>query len=344
MRLILLPFSFVFGFAVYIKNFLYDKGIIKIFKVNKPVISIGNISTGGTGKTPIIEMLIDYLLQKKLSVAVISRGYKRKSKGSLLVSDGKKILTDYQNSGDETFQLAKKYPNVIIGVDEKRKRIAKKLNNNYKIDVFLLDDAFQHRKIFRDLDVLVIDGGKDPFYDFLLPAGNLRERVDAIKRSDVVMVTKTTENNFRNIKKHILEIKSLPVFKVDFDLHYFENIKGNLLNYENLNSKKIILFCGIGNPDFFVGQIIKSGAKIIKKYIYRDHYDYRINDLEKIFNEVDKNNIDYIITTEKDFVKIIDKLSLFSNEVKEKVFYGKLEKSLQDKLEFFKVIDNVIYK
>ena len=111
-----------------------------------------------------------------------------------------------------------------------------------------------------------------------------------------------------------------------------------------LNSKNIILFCGIGNPDFFVGQIIKSGAKIIKKFIFRDHYDYRVKDLEKIFNEVDKNNIDYIITTEKDFVKIIDKLSLFSNEVKEKVFYGKLEKSLQDKLEFFKVIENVIYK
>lgn len=344
MRLVLLPFSLFFGFIVFIRNLLYDIKVIKTFKVNKPVISIGNISTGGTGKTPIIEMIIDYLYQKELSIAIISRGYKRKSKGSLLVSDGKKILADYKNSGDEAFQLAKKNPNVIIGVDEKRKRIAKFLDENYKIDLFLLDDAFQHRKMFRDLDVLVIDGGKNPFSDFLLPAGNLRESVKSIKRSDVVMVTKTTDNNFNKIKERILEVKSLPVFRVDFEVHYFENYKGDLLNYENLNLKNIILFCGIGNPDFFIAQIINSGAKIIKKFIFRDHYDYKVNDLEKIFKEVDKNNIDYIITTEKDFVRIVDKLDFVSYKRKEKIFFGKLEKSLQNKLEFFKIIENVICK
>ena len=205
-RRLLFPFSFFYRIGVNIRNVFYDWGIFKSARYPIPVICIGNITVGGTGKTPHTEYLIE-LLQHDYKIAVISRGYKRKSKGFVLATTESRV----SDIGDEPFQIKRKYPNVIVAVDGNRRRAIERLLNHPDVrlrpSIILLDDAFQHRSVSPTLSILLIDNNRMIYEDSLLPTGNLREPAHATSRANIVIVTKCPSDikpiDMRVISKHL---------------------------------------------------------------------------------------------------------------------------------------------
>ena len=201
LKILLYPFSILYGFIIVIRNLFFDIGIFKTRKVNVPVISIGNITAGGTGKTPIVEYLTQYFLEQNHKVAVISRGYKRKTKGTVVVSDGKLLIYNASECGDEPLQIASKFPEAIIIVDENRYRAAKLAEEKFKCDIILMDDGFQHRNLHRDFDVVVIDVTKPPNKEGLLPSGFKREPLSSLKRADAIIFSRWNDSKKFEIDK-----------------------------------------------------------------------------------------------------------------------------------------------
>ena len=343
MRLFLFPFSVLYGFVIYLRNLLYDFGFITTVSLSKPVISVGNISMGGTGKTPVIEMLIEYLLKCGNNIAVISRGYKRLSEGPVVVSDGITLLASFEDAGDEPFQIARKFPKVIVGVDGNRVKIANMLSEKYKFDLFLMDDGYQHRKVKRDLNILTINAGKSPFNDFIFPAGDRRDELKSIKRADLVLVTRNIYNNFDEIAEKVKRIKDIPVLPVSYKMNSIVDMKNQERDITFITGKKVVLFCGIADPDYFEKQIKSFGAIVVKKLFFDDHHNFNSEDLNNIFKTVKDSNADMVLTTEKDYSRIINKLGLIKNFESDNFFYIKI-KALPDKNaeELYKIIDDSI--
>ena len=188
-RMFLWPLGFFYWLLIFWRNFFYNLGFFVSRKLPCKVVSIGNLSVGGTGKTPFVLFLANTLKATGLKVAVLSRGYKRKSAGTLVVSDGNAVQSDLENSGDEPFMLANKLKGIPVVVDENRYRGGQLICNEYNPDVILMDDAFQHRRVFRDVDIVLINSNhRRPK---LLPYGLLREPLRNIKRADAVIFTKS---------------------------------------------------------------------------------------------------------------------------------------------------------
>ena len=181
----LLPLSWLYGIGIRFRNFLFDVGILKSQDYKVPIISVGNITVGGTGKTPHVEYLVK-LLKDQFNVAVLSRGYKRKSRGYVLADKD----TPMQQIGDEPYQMKQKFPGITVAVDKNRRRGIAQLTEDDKVDVILLDDAFQHRYVKPGVNILLVDYHRLIIYDKLLPAGRLREPLPGKNRADIVIVTK----------------------------------------------------------------------------------------------------------------------------------------------------------
>lgn len=345
MKIFLYPFTIPFAIVVFFRNLLYDYGIFKVKKLNKPVISVGNISMGGTGKTPIIEMLINYFLKNKKKIAVISRGYKRKSKGALIVSDGKKLLVSPDNSGDEPFQIAKKFPTVFVGVDSDRMRIANLMDKKYNIDLFLLDDAFQHRKIYRDIDILAINARMLPYTDHLFPYGTRRDILSSMKRADVSLITKDFSNNYDTIAGNLNKYIDVPSFPVKYEITSIKNYYCEEFDKELIKDKKVIIFCGIADPNYFRIQVESLGTVIVKTFYYRDHYDFTIGDITNIFTYSKNNDIDIVLTTEKDFSRLFSKAGNLSDEIMKKLYYICINAQIGTREHvFYKFLDEKLYE
>jgi len=183
-QFLLYPFSLIFKLITWIRNRLYDKNIFRSLKANQcKIISVGNISVGGTGKTPVIRFLADYLKEMGFKVAILSRGYRRKSKGTIIVSDGNETLANLQQAGDEPYLLARQLDSIPVIVEADRYKGARFIQDNFQPDVILLDDAFQHRRLHRDLDIVLVDASVGFGRGFLLPAGFLREPISSLKRA-----------------------------------------------------------------------------------------------------------------------------------------------------------------
>ena len=345
MRIFLYPFTIPFAVIIFFRNLLYDYGIFKIKKLNKPVISVGNISMGGTGKTPIIEMLINYFLKNKKKIAVISRGYKRKSKGPVIVSDGKDLLTSSDNSGDEPFQIAKKFPTVVVGVDSDRIRIASLMDKKYNIDLFLLDDAFQHRKIYRDINILAINARMVPYADHLFPCGSRRDILSSMKRADVSLITKNFTDNYDEIATSLNKYTNVPSFPIRYDIVSINNYKREVFNNELIKGKKVIIFCGIADPNYFKIQVESLEALVVKTFYYRDHYDFTIEDIKNIFNYSKNSDADIILTTEKDFSRLFPKINNLNGAIMEKLYYICINANVGTREQvFYKLLDEKLYE
>ncbi len=296
LRKILFPFSILYGCITSVRNFLFDKGILKSYSFDVPVIAVGNLSVGGTGKTPQIEYLIR-LLSSNYKIATLSRGYKRKSKGFVIADSN----SNAEILGDEPFQIHQKFPQITVAVDADRKNgIEKLVSLKDKSEVILLDDAFQHRRVKAGFYIL-LSAYDDLFCDdFLLPTGNLRESRKGAKRADVIIVTKCpkdlSEIAQQNIKNKIgLEV---PI--------YFSYIDYDDLVYNPNESKKVseiklldkLVIAGIAKPELFFNYLEVSKDDCL---VYPDHHFFT----EKNLNQIEsKANNKIIITTEKDFVRL----------------------------------------
>ncbi len=194
-RFLLFPLTGLYGLAIEIRNLLYDKRCIKTSKFDIPVISVGNLTVGGTGKTPFVIYLAQYLKESSLSVGIVSRGYGRKTKGTVIVHDGKSILSSHDESGDEPWLIASALKSVPVIVDEDRTQGIQTLIDKFPVDVVLLDDAFQHRRAGRDLDILLINSRESSGNYHLLPGGKLREPLRQSRRASLIVHTKCVGHN-----------------------------------------------------------------------------------------------------------------------------------------------------
>ncbi|MBW8036327.1 MAG: tetraacyldisaccharide 4'-kinase [Planctomycetes bacterium] len=280
-----------YAVGVSLRNIAYDIGLLRTYKPGAGVISVGNITAGGTGKTPLVIWFSKYLAQKGASCAILTRGYK--------AQPGK--LTD------EPAILAKSCPaaQVVINVD--RVAAAKKVIGEGSIDVFIMDDGFQHRRLGRDVDIIAVDATCPFGFGRLLPAGLLREPVKSIKRADMVIITRSDQvddSAIAEIEETIKKIApQVPVAKSICCHPGAIAMKGHRLTMNELRRGKVFAFCGIGNPEAFVGQLGRCGMTLVGSKSYNDHHDYNVRDIADIYEEAKYLGANIILTTQKDWVK-----------------------------------------
>lgn len=294
LRKLLFPFSIIYGGVTALRNLLFNKGWLKSKAYNFPVICVGNLSTGGTGKSPMIEFLISFLKDNH-NIAVLSRGYKRKTTGYHEVFETSIV----EEVGDEPLQFKKKYPEITVAVCEDRQTGIEKLTA--KADVILLDDAFQHRKVKASLNILLTSFDDLYIDDCVLPAGNLREPRFGAKRANIIVVTKCPEN----IEKSDIEEIKRKLKPTDTQEIYFSKIgySSEIKNIEvihpldYLKDKKFLLVTGIANPKPLVGFLENKGLNFqIKEF--PDHHNFTVSEFEALKKEK------LILTTEKDFMRL----------------------------------------
>jgi len=311
-RYILFPFSFIYGSIIGLRNKLFDKNILRSAFFNFPVICVGNLALGGTGKTPMAEYLIR-LLGQKYFVATLSRGYKRKTKGFAIADD----TTTAIDIGDEPMQLHKKFPRVSVAVAEERVvGIPQLLHAKPETQVIILDDAFQHREVKAGLNILLTEYQHLYTRDFILPAGNLRDVKSSSRRANIIVVTKCTPHlNEEEKQKIINELNPLDhqeVFftKTDYGTPYHLFTKEE--KFPDPESV-ILLICGVANPKP-LKEIVATYVATYETLLFKDHHIFSIDDLGEIKNKFSKiaapNKM--ILTTEKDGVR----LAKFERELK----------------------------
>lgn len=335
----LLPLSWLYGIGVGIRNSLFDLGILKSRSFDVPVISVGNITVGGSGKTPHVEYLIE-LLRKRAKVAVLSRGYKRKSKGYVLSGPDTKM----QEIGDEPYQMHKKFNDIYVAVDKDRCHGIERLTTDSETkdtDVILLDDAYQHRYVKPGINILLVDYHRLIIYDKLLPAGRLREPKEGKTRADIVIVTKCPKNlkpmSFRVLSRalNLFPYQQLYFTRLDYsDLHLLFGKKTRPLSDITPN-EHILLLTGIASPEQMV-QDLKPYCKDITPLRFADHHQFTDNDVEKINSTfASLPSPSCIITTEKDATRL-ENMQGLSEEVKRNLYVLPVKvKVMLDKQEKF---------
>ena len=275
--------------------------ILKEHNTGCKVISVGNLTTGGTGKTPITAEIANFLTQKGEKVCIVSRGYKGKlnNKTPNLISDGETIFYDAKMAGDEPYWLSKNCKGTAVVTCPNRRKGIEFYNQKTGCKTFILDDGFQHRKVKRDLNLLVIDGEKKFGNELILPAGPLREPLTEIYRADkIIIVNKKNHNRgLKGYKKVLERALNMPVFLCDMKLEQPYNIQnGELFNYE-----RVLAFCAIGQPEQFFNLLT---ANVVGQEIFEDHHDYSEDDIEYLIKKANEIGATALITTEKDAVKI----------------------------------------
>lgn len=300
MRIFLLPFSLLFRIIVSIRNFLYNFSFFKSTRLNSTVISVGNLAAGGTGKTPLVEYIAKKLIDKGKYVAIITKGYKRTYDDMQVVEfnykDDEHKLTS-EHFGDESLNLLENLSNsnngkgILIVSDDKRAG-AKLVDSKFNPDVIIIDDAFQHRKLERDLDIVLLN---ENYRSFMLPAGNLREPVGNLKRADVIVM------NHKFEEKIFKKVKFVNIAECKFVLDSFRNFRckepGSVIT-------NCTAFCGIGDPESFRKMLNLNNIEVKQFIKYSDHHNYDARDISGIIKGFKENNTDYILTTQKDFVRL----------------------------------------
>lgn len=328
---ILYPFSLLYGLITRIRNFLYDSGILSSVKFNIPVICVGNITVGGTGKTPHIEYLIS-LLTSEFNLAVLSRGYKRKSKGFITAG----INSSVRETGDEPLQIFMKFPDTVVAVDRNRRNGITRIMKEYpETDLIILDDGFQHRKVKPGFSLVLTDIGRLITRDHLLPYGRLRESSKNRERADIIIVTKTgsgvTDDEFNIIER---ELQTFPGQKVFFTgiIHQdpvpvFEQCKpwSGSFPVEDPSGKGVVLVTGIAETRI-IKRFIASNFSEIIHLDFPDHHYFNQKDLERISMAWQSlfSPRKFIITTEKDAVRLKEFTNI-AREIKDVLYYLPIE-------------------
>jgi len=295
LRFLLAIAATVYSLVVRLRNFLYSEGLLKAHNVDAAVLCVGNITVGGTGKTPLVVWLCN-LLSQNYKHAILTRGYKAESQES-------------KGFKDEIAILAESCPEAKVIVNPDRVAGAAEAIDKYAADVLIMDDGFQHRRLARDLDIIAIDATQPFGYGKLLPAGLLREHVTSLKRAGAVVITRCdqiTDAELEKLERKILAIK--PDMVIAKSIHapvHAKSKDNNKISIEELKGRKIFAFCGIGNPNAFLNTIKNIGAELTGSKVYDDHYHYTDACLSEISNQAQEVGADLILTTQKDWTKVI---------------------------------------
>jgi len=335
--LLLLPASLVYGLLLKLRAVAYRVGILPSYRLSRPVVSIGNITVGGTGKTPVTSHVARYLLEHGVKVAVLSRGYSGRLEGQVaLVSDGQKVLLSAQECGDEPYLLASSIPGLIVVIGSDRHAAGQLALQACNPDLFLLDDGFQHLRLRRDLNILLLDARRPFGNGWCLPAGLLREPQGEVCRADLVVMTRCPEG--------IVPLSPLPgkpCCLARHDLGVLLPLTGGTPRaFDGLREGRTAAFCGIAEPDHFFDALRQKGIALISTQAFPDHERYddvRIAELEGF---IAASGADYVLTTEKDGVK----LGRLAPQYADRILLARLELSFDDPAPLQQLLLNLLQK
>lgn len=306
MQKALLPLSVLYGTAAFIRNKAFDAGILRASRVPVPVIAVGNLTAGGTGKTPLVRWLLRRLRMRDLRVAVVSRGYGRRSRGVLVVSDGTSLRLDAAQGGDEPVMIARGEPGAVVVVGERRHDAARCAARELAAEVIVLDDAFQHRYLHRDLNILLLDASVDIRREPLLPAGMRREGLAGIRRADLVVWSGVQAADERTrLESSIRRWYAGPGAGVRYEfVSYTSCADGRRAGADEFQGRTVLAFCAIGRPERFLRSLQARGLAVKDFVTFRDHHRYGSGDIERILDRFAGSAAELILTTEKDAVRL----------------------------------------
>ena len=333
------PLAGVYHLITAIRNKMYDFGIFKSVRFRVPIIGVGNLSVGGSGKSPMV-MYLAKLLSNNFRMGILSRGYGRKTKGYYIVN----YESNYQMVGDEAMQLFQRFKNKFaIAVCEDRVKGAKKIIADMDLELLVLDDSYQHRAIKPGFNILLTDYNEPYFNDFLLPAGDLRESRNGSKRADIIMVTKCPKDLTQEQEQnYIAKIKPRYGQKVFFSsIQYDENLQSKYgqISIEKLADCEVLLITGIANPTPLVEELSQY-TQNVKHLKFRDHHSFSQEDIKKIADEYKKMGENkLILTTEKDYARLMSFEYFW-----EKLFYWGINTEIKNKEEFNQIILNYVIR
>lgn len=298
----------LYAAIIALRNLAYSKGWLRVHRADATVISVGNITVGGTGKTPLVIWLCKFLEQRRIGCAILTRGYKANQKSKI----------ENQNYEDEPAIFAQHCAEAGVIVNPDRVAGAAEAVTRFGAEVLIMDDGFQHRRLARNLDIVTIDATKPFGYGRLLPAGLLREPVTALARADAVVITRcdqVKETDLAELEQKLRQINSNMIIARAIHAPIFaESIKNKKISLESLKGRKVFAFCGIGNPQAFLNTINTLGCDVVGSRVYNDHQHYNSDDVAGICEQAMCGKAELILTTQKDWTKIA-RLGTLGNEM-----------------------------
>jgi tetraacyldisaccharide 4'-kinase len=323
----LIPLGWIYGAVLGIRAGMYHRGLLSSYRAGIPVISVGNIAVGGTGKTPAVDLLVKLLLARGIRVAVVSRGYGARIKGVRVVCAGQGPLLSSAECGDEPYLLAHRNPRALVLVSPRRGEGVRMAEEELGAEAIILDDGFQHLAVQRDLDIVLLDARRPLGNGRVLPAGILRESPSALKRGDLFLLTRCTDppGEDPSLSGEVLHSRHVLAQKV-------VSLDGETAPPAALSGRRGVAFAGIADPGSFFGALERAGLNLVERIAFADHAPYGEAQIEKLRRAA--RNADYLITTEKDGVKLHSvvlpvpcylmpmDLEIFEAGVLEKTIYG----------------------
>jgi tetraacyldisaccharide 4'-kinase len=349
LRPVLRFLSWLFAMVVVSRNKLFDWGVLRSTAVRVPVISVGNISVGGTGKTPLVELIATYCLNKGKKVAILSRGYRRESRGVVVVSYAGSVLADAVRAGDEPVQMASKLPGASVVVSERRVEAAEVAVNQLHAEVLVLDDGFQHRYLHRDVDIVVIDSRRFTGRELLLPAGSLREPWVGLRRAHTVVFSKVGEER-EGMESAIASVRRWyggPLVRCRNSMESIHRASDHsVVPREALRGKPLLAFSGIGDHAGFVQELASEGLTVKSDIRFPDHHRYSRTDVGKLAEAQRKSEAEVLVTTEKDVVRMMADQAIVDQFLKPyPVYYTRIAvQMVAGKEQFLSMIDACLSK
>jgi tetraacyldisaccharide 4'-kinase len=303
---LLLPLSGLFRIGVALRHAGYNHGWFKTRRLSRPVVSVGNLTVGGTGKTPLVACVAKLLMRNGLMPSILTRGYGRKSKAELIVVEpGAGRRADAQVIGDEPALLARMLPEVPLVLCADRFRGGLAAEERFQVDAHILDDGFQHLALARNLDVVALDATQ-PISDWrLLPAGRQREPLSALRRAQIVVITRTDSADSKPLEELVLKISPpAKVFRSQTVLRGWADVwSGEAIPQARIHAQKVAAFCGIGNPKAFFADLRRWGFSLVAEDAFPDHHNYTDGEIQQLTAAARKNGATALLTTQKDAVK-----------------------------------------
>ncbi|MEM9985864.1 MAG: tetraacyldisaccharide 4'-kinase [Bacteroidota bacterium] len=300
------PLSPLYGLATDLRNWAYDQGWRSVYASSLPTLAIGNLSTGGTGKTPLAEWVLRQAGEQGLTAGYLSRGYKRQSQGFRWVEPK---TQGYQTYGDEAWQVASKFPDLPVAVCADRRLGLQTFEQAGRAQFMVLDDVFQHRKVARDLNWVVVDAQRLPTRDYLLPAGNLRERRKHLRRADLLLINRVDKaEEIAALQKELAHFERPMAFLRPRFTSPRQLGKLQVVDWAALRQASLFLFAGIGNPRAFADQVRAKGLKVVGEQFFPDHHPFSDSDIDRLFTRAQSLEATGLLCTEKDSVRLYPSL------------------------------------
>jgi len=301
--------SLLYSSAQSLRSYLYRINMLGSYRLPCKVISVGNLTSGGTGKTPLVEYVVRLLKEEGYKVAVLSRGYRRRAAGErfAVVSNGQEILLDPWRAGDEPYLLARNLGGTPVLVGKDRYQTGYYAWENFGCQVVVLDDGYQYLRLVKDCDILLLDATR-PFSNHkVIPRGLLREPITAMRRAHMLLITRVKERPNPYIQRYYRRLGlSVPIFYSRYSAEAMINIvTGEYKEITSLQGKRVVAFCGIGSPESFLEIIGRLGARVLHFSVFKDHHIYTLAELTRIKRLAQRLAADLILTTEKDAVRLL---------------------------------------